>query len=544
MRSTTEPDNKAVTDTESSILEHLDDLISIVDSNYRYRAVSAGYSRFFGLSTDQIVGKHVAELHGQEQFDQHLKSGLDQTLAGEDCHLQFWRDNHLGESRFLDSKHTPYQGPLTQGCGVAIVARDVTELILSQQALETEKSLLHTIINAVPDIIFIKDNNGAYQLCNTSFEEFLGKPCSEILGKTDQELMSEASARYISDRDNEVTASQTAKRCDEWVAYNDGRKRLLDMYKLPLTDSKNKLSGLLGIGRNVTFEREAEQKLLMSALLFETTPDACLILSEDGSLISLNSAATNKFSALLKDKNDPIFSDLFYWPGQQATAIEQILKQMKSWQGEICSTDHKAYIATINCITEPTDSMTKYVVIIRDENDQRAVTRELMAKAYRDPLTNLPNRLLFQSRLESAITRSERQFRKVAVLFIDLNKFKPVNDQFGHIFGDQLLTLIAERLTSNFRQTDTLARIGGDEFVALIDISKREGAGKVAEKVSHSLQQPFIVNGTQIHIGASIGISIFPDDTSTAEELLQKADEAMYLAKKQPDKSHIYYTKA
>lgn len=541
MRSTTKLDNKA--DAESSILEHLDDLVSVVDSNYRYRAVSGGYCQFFGLSADQIVGKHVAELHGQDIFEQKLKQGLDQTLAGENCHLRFWRNNHLGEKRFLDSKHTPYHGPLTQGSGIAIVARDVTELILSQQALETEKSLLRTIINAVPDIIFIKDTDGAYQLCNTSFEEFLGKTSDEILGKTDQKLMSEASARYISDRDNEVTATQTAKRCDEWVAYNDGRKRLLDMYKLPLTDSTNSPSGLLGIGRNVTFEREAEQKLLMSALLFETTPDACLILSEDGTIISLNSAATTKFSTLLANKTNPTFSELFYWPGKQSTAINQILKQIKSWQGEICTTDHNAYIATISCITKSTDSLTKYVVIIRDENDQRAVTRELMAKAYRDPLTNLPNRLLFQSRLESAITRSERQFRKVAVLFIDLDKFKPVNDQFGHIVGDQLLRLIAERLTTSLRQTDTLARIGGDEFVALIDISKREGAGRVAEKISNSLKQPFMINNTQVHIGASIGISIFPDDTSTSEELLQKADEAMYLAKKQPDKSYIYYKK-
>lgn len=530
--------------SELSIINHLDDLVSVVDDSYRYRAVSKGYTNFFGCNESDIVGKHVAEVHGTENFEQHIKEGLDKALAGEDVHLQFWRPNHDGDLRFLDSKHTPYSGPLTEGKGIVVVARDVTELVRSQDALEKEKSLLNTIINAVPDIIFVKDLNGTYQLCNSSFEEFLGISSEQIIGKTDNELMSEASAQYIATQDTLVRNSKSPQRCDEWVTYKDGRQRLLDMYKLPLLDKELALSGLLGIGRNVTFERETEQKQLMAALMFETTPDPCLILSSEGQIISSNAAAKNQFSKQLEGAQAQTrFSDTFYCPGKDLASLEKMLEKDGCWQGEICATDHRSFLATINAVKEASGRLTKYVVIIRNEHSRHQMTEALMAKAYHDSLTGLPNRLLFQSRLESAITRSERQFRKVAVLFIDLNKFKPVNDQFGHITGDQVLIDIAQRLQDNFRATDTLARIGGDEFVALIDIEHRDFAGVVADKIVRSLAEPFHIGNKEINIGASIGISVFPSDAGSADDLLQKADEAMYKAKRDPRLSYAYYTK-
>ncbi|MEH6576128.1 MAG: diguanylate cyclase [Amphritea sp.] len=529
-------------DSELSILSHLDDLVSVVDDTYHYRAVSDGYSKFFGCDKSDIVGKHVAELHGKENFEQKMKSRLDRTLAGEDIHLQFWRPNYAGELRFLDANHTPYSGPLTKGKGIVVVARDITESIRTQETLEKERVLLKTIINAIPDIIFVKDLAGTYQLCNTSFEEFLGTPAEQIIGKTDVELMSEASAKYISEKDTQVKTSQQPLRCDEWINYNDGRKRIVDMHKLPLLNKEQTLSGLLGIGRNVTYEREAEQKLLMAALVFETTPDPCLILSSEGEVISSNTAAKTKFSNQLNDTQLPIhFADIFYCPGKESIEIGSMLNADECWQGEICSIDHCSFLATINTVNDPAGKLTKYVVIIRDENTHNELTKELRAKAYHDPLTGLPNRLLFYSRLESAIIRRERQFRKIAVLFIDLNNFKPVNDQYGHSVGDQVLIEIATRLKNNFRATDTIARIGGDEFVALIDIEHLETAGVVAEKVIQSLTTPLTLNNNiEVCIGASIGISIFPNDAGSAGELLKKADEAMYEAKRDPKLSFVY----
>ena len=184
-------------DAELSVLQHIADLVSIVDKDYRYRAVSKGYELFFGCQHSEIVGREVAEIHGEAVFSEHIRPGLERTLQGEELHLRFWRPNAAGEMRFLDCKQTPYHGPLTEGAGVAVVVRDVTDLMQAKEHAEHEEALLNTIIDAIPDFIFAKDYQGRYQVCNKSFAEFLGLENSEIIGRDDFQLMSENSARYI-----------------------------------------------------------------------------------------------------------------------------------------------------------------------------------------------------------------------------------------------------------------------------------------------------------------------------------------------------------
>lgn len=525
--------------TESSLLRHIDDLVSIVDKNYQYRAISHGYELFFGCTQEEIIGKYVHEVHGEDVFQNSLKPQLDKTLAGEEMRFQFSRPNHLGKTRHLDVRHTVYSGPLTEGNGVAIVVRDITDNIEANNALKEERKLLNTVIDSIPDFIFTKNPNGTYQACNKSFTEFLGLKRNEIIGKTDFELMSHASAEYISNKDSEVRESQQSQRHDEWVTYKDGRKRLLDMHKLPLFDGDKTNPGILGIGRNVTYEREAEQKLLMAALVFDATPDPCIILSEKGVVISSNEAAQEQFPSLQNKANKLHISDIFYCPATKAINLETLADQNGSWCGEIYSHDSMCHLATINVVHGQARQADKYVLIIRDENTHKSFTDNLKDKAYQDALTGLPNRRLFYSRLESALLRAERQFNQLAVLYIDLNNFKPINDQHGHSAGDKALVQIAQRLKKNFRTTDTLARLGGDEFVALVNIDDKHQAEAIARKVLNNLTAPLDlgVNITPT-ISASIGISLFPSSAGNAEELIQKADEAMYKAKRD---SNLYY---
>lgn len=520
---------------QQSILGALDDLISIVDKNYRYIAISKGYTDFFGKQYDDIIGKHVEEIHGEERFYNNIKPFLDKTLLGEEVRLQFWGENKTGELRFLDSKHTPYIGRLSKELAVAVVARDITELVQAQTALEGERNLLNTMVNAIPDFIFSKDSDGIYQLCNGSFEEFVGISKENIIGKTDYEIMSKASAQYIVEKDSEIKTSLQSVRVDEWVTYNDGRKRLLDMYKLPLLDNDRKATGIIGIGRNVTHEREAEEKLLLASLVFDTTLDACLILSKEGRILSSNLAAKEQFKELKHNEDQSLSAlDLFYTPNSDSSGLVRILTTEKSWHGEICSSDHRHYVATLNAALDNVGRVEKIVFILRDNQHNFKLEKDLVSKAYSDALTGLPNRLLFMSRLESAIIRAERQRRQIAVFFIDLDKFKPINDKYGHLEGDKVLADIAQRLREKIRETDTLARLGGDEFVALIDIESEKQAKAVAKKLVESLEQVFTIGSENkpILISASIGISLFPSDAVTAQALLHLADQAMYKAKR------------
>lgn len=189
------PLSSSLSDIDGSILSYINDPVSIVDKHYIYRAVSRGYELMFQRPASEIIGTHVRDLHGDEVFSGFLKPALDRTLAGESFEFQFSRPDPEGNLLHIHSKHSVYSGPLTEGLGVAVVARDITELVNATQKLEEERALLKkerallkNIINTLPDFIFAKDDEGVYQVVNRSFEEFINKPSNEILGKQMQTL--------------------------------------------------------------------------------------------------------------------------------------------------------------------------------------------------------------------------------------------------------------------------------------------------------------------------------------------------------------------
>lgn len=506
------------------ILDALEDLISIVDQHYRYVAVSSGYLHFFGLPKTDIIGKHAAELHGQERFETHIQPNLDRTLTGEEVRLRFWTKNSLGEMRFMDSRHAPVKDSAGNPC-VAVVARDITDLINTQHALEQERLLLDTMINALPDFIFVKSPSGTYQRCNKSFETLLATNKEEILGKNDSALMSKHSAAHVRRADLQVLQQRKALRIDEWATYRDGRKRLIDMHKIPLLDKEGELYGLMGIGHDVTRERELERQQQLAALVFESTSDYCFILAEDGTVVSANHSAKQQFPALNSEKSLLITTLLMH----RETDFQEILDSSLSWSGELICPQHTPYLATLNAVLD--SDKEKFVLTLRDYSQQKALEQMLRMQAHHDPLTGLPNRLLLHSKMNSAIIRAERQHQQLAVLFIDLDDFKPINDQHGHHYGDKVLVQVATRLRRCLRQNDTLARLGGDEFVVLIDITALQDAVVLAYKLLGSLTPPLLEDAHPVSLSACIGISLFPQHADNAIDLLQCADEAMYTAK-------------
>lgn len=521
-----------------SLLSALEDLISIVDENYYYRAVSAGYTKFFGIQNDAIVGKHVSELHGQERFEQCIKPFLDKALQGEEVSLQFWAKNHIGEERFIDSRHTFYNGLPTKS--VAVVARDITDQITAHIALGKEKRMLTTMIDALPGFIFIKDNNGVYQRCNRSFEVFLNKENKDIIGFSDDDLMSKKSANYIKANDRKVLQGNEI-RCDEKVTYNNGEKRLLDMLKIPLYSDDKNIEGVVGIGYDVTEERETESKLKLAALVFETTSEPCFILDKNGYIQTANVAA--KLNIMPSQKSDKhllsITDFIFCYDGN--LLFKEIIATKRQWAGDVITKAGQPFLATLNSTLDDNNIPDNYVLILRDNTSSKIKEMDLANKAYYDYLTGLPNRLQLENNLNSAIIRCERQNKLMAALFIDLDKFKPINDQFGHFEGDKVLIEIAARIKLEIRKIDLVARIGGDEFIVIIDIESIDQAKHVAQKLIEQIEQPLIIQKSSTTVTASIGISIYPDDANNAKELLEHADQAMYEAKLHKDVPYCCY---
>jgi len=177
-------------------------------------------------------------------------------------------------------------------------------------------------------------------------------------------------------------------------------------------------------------------------------------------------------------------------------------------------------------------SYVKYNGAVKESIKLKAQLNEAVHLATHDSLTGLPNRLLFHDRLEQAIINADREQKLTALLYMDLNKFKPVNDRMGHSAGDDLLQMVSDRLRHTVRKTDTIARLGGDEFaVILFEINSVRSAVDIAKKILKSFDEPYMIQGHPIYIGTSIGIAVYPDDAITAPVLIDCADIAMYEAK-------------
>jgi diguanylate cyclase (GGDEF)-like protein len=211
------------------------------------------------------------------------------------------------------------------------------------------------------------------------------------------------------------------------------------------------------------------------------------------------------------------------------------------WRGDIWDRrkDGSFYpkFLAITTVRDERGRVTNYSAIFYDITERKALEDELDHLAHYDALTGLPNRMLLQDRLEQAIAAAERQQQHFALLFIDLDGFKPINDRYGHAAGDVLLQQVGHRLLTVVRAMDTAARLGGDEFVVILtDVKRRENAAGVAEKILEALCAPYELGDwaeTPVSITASIGVSIYPNDELVAQELLRTADVAMYRAKRE-----------
>ena len=212
------------------------------------------------------------------------------------------------------------------------------------------------------------------------------------------------------------------------------------------------------------------------------------------------------------------------------------LKKNCSWQGELWlkKANNSKFPALVHLsIIEHGDSQAKYIAFISDLSEQKEKQKKLESLAYYDLLTGLPNRTLFNDRLSIAIDLAKRNQHQLAILFIDLDNFKPINDKLGHLAGDQLLKCIARRMQKNIRGSDTIARFGGDEFIIILNNTQGVVRVKeVAEKLKSIICEPIEINQQLIDINVSIGISLYPEHDISSKGLQHKADLAMYRAKR------------
>ena len=293
---------------------------------------------------------------------------------------------------------------------------------------------------------------------------------------------------------------------------------------------------------NITRRKQAEQELRVAAAAFETH-DAILITDARSNIIRVNRAFTEITGYGAEEvlgKNPRIMNS-----GKQDRAFYirmwQQLLHTGSWAGEIWDRRKNGEVypkwLSISAVKNERQETTQYVAIFSDITERKRAEEEMRSMAFYDTLTQLPNRRLFTDRFQAALAASARHGDYGALLFIDLDRFKVLNDTFGHDYGDLMLVEVASRIKSCVREMDTVARLGGDEFVVLLESlgSEREDAvhkaGLVAEKIREALTRSYILKDHEHHSSPSIGISLLHGGEEPVEELIRHADAAMYQAK-------------
>ncbi len=294
--------------------------------------------------------------------------------------------------------------------------------------------------------------------------------------------------------------------------------------------------------------QENIQALQLSSSLFEHTVEGAVVTDAKNKIIKVNRSFTEitgyEPSEVL-GKDPKIFKSGKHNAGFYKRMWREIHTK-DHWQGEVINRkkDGKIFFEwlRINAVRDDSGKIQRYIAIFSDVSHQRQDVRKYAHLATHDYLTNLPNRVLLSDRLEQAFLHAKRFEKKIAVIFCDLDNFKPINDTYGHDVGDELLKGIAMRLKSSLRQEDTVARYGGDEFVVLIDeFSEDIFLQTVVNKILRSLKEPIAINGVAIPVSMSIGVSVYPDSASTAESLLKMADKAMYQAKERGKNNAVFY---
>jgi len=422
-----------------------------------------------------------------------------------------------------------------------------TQLLQKDADLKLLTERLTALIEAIPDAIFFKDGKGRWLITNEPAKRLFKLHGFKWRGKTELEL---ADARpdfrtmheacHVEDEQAWEAAKLTLFQ--EQVTEDDGIRHDYEVRKMPIFSRDGQRKALVVIGRDVTERRAAEAELRIAAAAFDVQ-EGIMITDANSKIIRVNRAFTRLtgYESEIAIGQSPRFlrsdhhDDLFY---QQ---MQEKLRQDGFWQGEIwhrCQDGSaQPHWQTISTIKSADGTVTHFIGTFSDISQYKEAEAAIHTLAYFDQLTNLPNRRLLLDRLQQALASSLRRKHHGAILFIDLDNFKTLNDTRGHAIGDLLLIEVANRLTTCVRAEDTVARLGGDEFVIMLEGLSEEAqqagsyAEVVSEKVLDALNKPYLLRGYEHHSTPSIGVSLFLGDAESVEDLLKHADAAMYQAK-------------
>lgn len=518
----------------------------------------------------ELLGKRFWEklLH-PDDVEQYLRLRNLEKVVGQDQLLQTqlrWRHRDGSWHWFELREHALNRDRNGRVSRLIGVAKDITGDIAAQARLSDSERRYRMLAEGISDVIVSSNSELQINYISPSIHSVLGYAPEQLLPNGLLRLL--ANPRQLAGMLQvlgEVRANlghrerlqlQQHRLAERTFVLDclraDGRKVVMEMRLSLLWDEQEHFEGLLCIGRDVTQQRRAERDLRMAATVFEHSTAAILVTDPAGYIVRSNETfqrITGYSGADVLDQKPQLLTA----DRQQAAQFAYIVRQLGqhgSWEGELwlkrkTGEQFPAWVG-ITAVQDEEGDLVSYVCFFNDISERKASEQRIHRLAYYDALTLLPNRTLFQDRLHTALQHAERHDEWVVLIFLDLDRFKPINDSLGHAAGDRMLKDVAVRLAACVNEDDTVARMGGDEFTLLLQPRQtRESALTraihVAEQILASLAQPFVLQGREFFVTASIGIALGPQDGNELSLLMKNADTAMYHAKERGKNNFQFY---
>lgn len=519
----------------------------VVDpATQRILSANAAAARLQGLNPADVIGANAVELSASLE-DQHL-----------------WQEVAAG---YIDSLRTDAQLRRADGSTV-VVDRMLTVVTLddnrtvclvgmqdkttqhhAEQQLERLLAELRATLESTADGILVCDTKGDIRAFNRLFAELWQLP-QELLTQRNDEAIFAFMAECVPNNDRYQERLQAIHRnplleASDVLVLRSGR--VLERITRPQL-ARGRPIGRVYAFRDITQRTATEAKLQLAAKVFESSPDAIFVTDALLQIEACNPAALLLTQCEITALQGISGRELFYHPNASSGWRDDLDDKLASpgcWEGELWfrrpSGQAVALQASWVALRNPDGQTTHTVLFAKDLTDKLEAQKRIEQLAYTDALTGLPNRLLLTERVGHAIHLAQRNDKGFAILFLDLDRFKHINDSLGHLFGDRVLIEMAHRLKGCLRLTDTLCRLGGDEFVIHLHDADPQGTELTARRIIDAVAAPVSIDDMNFSLGCSMGIAMYPNDGIDLNELIQHADTAMYQVKERGKGHYRFY---
>ena len=510
----------------------------------KFLAVNEAASRQYGFSRCEFLAMTIADIRPEEDIPDLLEATAKPIHGLQEATI--WR--HRKKNGAIIDVEIVGHDLLFHGIEAELIAaRDVTE---RKKAEETVQKLA-SIVEFSEDAILGKSMDGKITSWNRAAEKMYGYTRGEVVGRDLSFLVPPGRQAEIQAIMERVLSGQPIECLETQRLTKTGSVLDVSLSVSPIKDPTGLITGASAIARDITLRKRAEEQLKLQSAALEAAANAIVITDYEGKIVWVNRAFTtmtgygkeevlSKNLRLLKSGDQP---ESYY------ANLWSTISSGKVWQGEIVNrrkdgttyTEEMTITPVSRDVGNPADRY--FIAIKQDITKRKRAEERVQYLAYYDALTGLPNRTLLQDRLAKALAGARRRKDKAAILFLDLDRFKDINDSLGHSVADLLLQEVAERLKTWAREQDTVARVGGDEFlIVLTGVKDVADAAVATERIVNLMTAEFVVQGHSLSIGCSVGISIFPEHGADGESLIKNADAAMYSAKENGRNRFQFFT--